>query len=74
MTTPPPLLASRMARMMTWTFLPSISRTTTGEVTEKDLGKPLLELSDQLDQLQFDKEEDTQAAVEEARRGKVRGP
>jgi len=41
-------------------------------VTEEDLGEPLPELSDQLGQSRLDEEEDTQAAVEEARRGKLR--
>ena len=41
-------------------------------MTKEGLGEPLPELSDQLDQSRLDEEEDTQSAVEEARRGKVR--
>jgi len=39
-------------------------------VTEEDL-EALPELSDQLDQSRLNEEEDAQAAVEEARRGKL---
>jgi len=42
-----------------------------GRVTE-DLGETLSELSDQLDRSRLDEEEDKQATVEEARRGKDR--
>jgi hypothetical protein len=77
MTTPPPLLASRMARTMTWTFRPTprkppLSAQPQGGVTEEDLSEPLPELSNQFDQSRLDEEEDTQATVEEARRGKAK--
>jgi hypothetical protein len=42
------------------------------DVVTEDLGEPLPELSDHLDQSRLDEEEDTQAAVEEARYSKLR--
>jgi len=45
-----------------------------GGATKEDLGEPLSELSDQLNQSRLDEEEDTQTAAEETRRGKVRRP